>query len=142
MQRVAPADLQRHDRLEVAADVLLHGAHRPGRDRRVGEPLVAHERRAHRRDHRDVRVVGQVVGIDERDARAVPQEAADREVRVIRVPAPARAEDPRAGGERLEVVFEKGTGGEHRAYGLGATATSEERDDRSAPEGAASDRSA
>jgi len=74
LERVAAADLERHDRAEPPAEVLLH--HRDGaRDRsRVGEPLLADERRAHVRDHGDRVVVGEVLRVEQRDDGALAVE--------------------------------------------------------------------
>ena len=57
--RVAAADLDRHHRAEPPAEMLLHHADGARDVLRVGEPLLADERRAHVGDHRDEVVVGE-----------------------------------------------------------------------------------
>ena len=62
---VAAADLERHHRAELPAEVLLH--HGDGERHRlgVGEPLLAHQRRAHVGDDRHQVVVGELGGVHE-----------------------------------------------------------------------------
>ena len=67
LEGVGAADLEGHDRVEGAAQVLLHLAHGQRRDDGVGETFLAHQRRAHGGDHRHQGVVVQLGGVQELD---------------------------------------------------------------------------
>jgi hypothetical protein len=98
------ADLERHDRAEALARVRLHQRDGARDGAAVGEPLLADQRRALVRDHRDGIVVGEIVGAHQLDAFALGVEPAKIEQAQIGRAAAARAQHPGADGERLDVV--------------------------------------
>ena len=86
------------------AEMLLHGAQRPGGELRIGQALLPDQRRADAGDHGDEVVVGKVLRIHQRDARAVVVEAAEVDIGEIGIAAAAGAQDPGAGRQRFELV--------------------------------------
>src|SRR5262245_12142912 len=113
LQRVAAADLERHDRVEVAAAVLLHHPH-GARDRlRIGEPLLADQRRAHVRDDRHPCIVGQSHWVEQRAHDALAIELAHVQERQVGAASAAGAEDPGTDRQGLDLGRGDGTEG-HR----------------------------
>src|SRR5206468_3257824 len=88
---------------EATAEVVLHHPHRALDRARIGEPLLADERRAHVGDDGHAVVVGEVHRVHQPHDDAVAVEAAHVEQREVRAAAPAGAEDPGADGERLDL---------------------------------------
>jgi hypothetical protein len=113
LDRVAPADLERHDGAERPAQVFLHHGDGAGDRVRVGEPLLADQRGAHVGDDRDIVVVGQIHRIHERDDGALAIELPHVEQGEIGTAATAGAENPGADGERFDLFGGDGTEGGH-----------------------------
>src|SRR5205823_11694969 len=103
LDRVAAADLQRHDGSEAATEVLLHHPHRMLDRARIGEALLADERRPHVGDDGDEVVVREVQRVHQPHDDAVAIETPHVEQREVRAAASARAEDPGPDGQRLDL---------------------------------------
>src|SRR6266480_3577676 len=114
LDRVPAADLERHDGVETAPQILLH--HRDGaRDgARIREPLLAHKGRAHVRDHRHEVVVAERHRVHEPADGALAVELAHVEERQVGAAAAAGAEDPGADRERLDLGRGDGAERGHR----------------------------
>ena len=76
LHAVAAADLDRHDRFELAAKVLFHRRDGAGNQPAVDHPFQDDERRAHHRHDRDGIVIVQLVDVDQVDPRAIRIETA------------------------------------------------------------------
>ena len=103
LQGVAAADLDAHQRIESPPEMRFHPLDRAGDHRRIGEPLLADQRRAHLAADADQVVVPQTRRIHEPRRPAGVEQPAHVEQPVPGVAAPARAEDPRADREEFEV---------------------------------------
>ncbi len=104
LDRVAAADLERHHRAELSAEILLHHGHGQRHRLGVGEALLADERRAHVGDDGDQVVVGQLGRVHQPAHDALPVELAHVQERQVRAAAAAGAQDPGADGEALDLV--------------------------------------
>ncbi len=123
---IVAADLQAHHRAEAAADELLHQRHRPRDVGGIRQAFLPHKRRAHVGDHRHHVIIGQILGRHQPYARAFGiQPAHIQQAKIGRTTA-ARAEDPGADRQRLDVLereFAHHTSGRREAAARAATAT-------------------
>src|SRR5438094_130012 len=103
LDRVAAADLERHHGGEAPVQVLLHHPHRALDGARIGEPLLADQRRTHVGDDGHEVVVGEVHRIHQPHDHAVAVEPAHVQQREVGAAAAAGAQDPGADRERLDL---------------------------------------
>src|SRR5437660_686757 len=103
LDRVAAADLERHHGGEAPVQVLLHHPHRALDGARIGEPLLADQRRTHVGDDGHEVVVGEVHRIHQPHDHALAVEPAPVQQREVRAAAAAGAQDPGADRERLDL---------------------------------------
>src|SRR6266403_654334 len=103
LDRVAAADLERHHGGEAPVQVLLHHPHRALDGARIGEPLLADQRRTHVGDDGHEVVVGEVQRIHQTHDHAVAVEPAHVQQREVGAAAAAGAQDPGADRERLDL---------------------------------------
>src|SRR5262249_1565746 len=104
LDRIATADLERHDAAEAILRVLLHQCHRARDGAAVGEALLADQRRAHVGDRRYPVVVSELGRRHQRNAMTFGVEPAHVEKAKVGAASPARAQDPGADGKRFDVV--------------------------------------
>ena len=104
LDRIAAADLQRHDPSEVAAGMRLHQRHRPRDGAAVGQPLLSDQRRAHVGDRGDPIVIVEIVGRHELDAAAIGIQPTHVQQPEIGTAAAPGAEDPSPDSEGFDIV--------------------------------------
>ncbi len=104
LDRIATADLQRHDPAEAISRVALHQVHSPRDGAAVGEALLPDQRRTHVGNRGDPVVVGQLGRRHELDPVAFLVERPHVEQAEIGAAAAAGAEHPGADGQRFDVV--------------------------------------
>lgn len=84
--------------------MILQRKQRPGDDLGIGQALLSHQGCAYAGDHGDEVVVGEILWIHQRDARAAVIQGEEVDVGEVRIAATAGAEDPGAGRQRFELV--------------------------------------
>lgn len=117
LQAVAAADLHAHHGIEAAAEMGFHCAHRPERMVAVRQPFLRHQRRAHGRDDRHQRVVGQGLGFDQAHRTALAAEQLDVPQLVIGIAAATGAEDPGTQRQGVHLRFAEQAGLRHHGAG-------------------------